>query len=71
MLLTLNQRSKLPASLNSEFLRKLLLIDLVERSPTPILPLNIAALLKLSSGFFDAINIERQNLQGSLASHKR
>jgi len=71
MLLVLDQRLKLPASSNSEFLRKSPPIDLVERSPTPILPLSAAALLRLSGGSFDAIDIKRQSLQGSLTSHER
>ena len=62
MLLAPVKSLKLLASLNSKSLRKLPLINLVERIPTPILPLSIVTLLKLSSGFFNAIDIKRQNL---------
>ena len=58
MLFALDWGLKLPASLNGEFLRKLSLINLVKRNPTPILPLGATTLLKLSSGFFDAIYIK-------------
>ena len=68
---TLDQRLKLPVSLNSRFLRKSLQIDLVERSPAPILLLSAAALPKQFGESFDVMDIERRSLQESLVSHKR
>jgi len=58
-LLTLDQRLKSPMSSNSGFLRKSLQIDLVERSPAPILLLSMAALLKQFGEFFNIIDIKR------------
>ena len=61
ILLALVESLKLLISLNSKSLKKLPPINLVERSPLPILLLNIAILYKASSGFFDAIDIIRQS----------
>ena len=61
ILLALIKSLKLLASLNSKSLRKLLQINLVERSLLPILLLNTAILHKVSSGFFNAINIIKQS----------
>ena len=44
-------------------------INLVERSPPPILLLNAAILYKASGGFFNAMDIVRQSRQESLTSH--
>ena len=52
---------KLPINLNSRFLRKLLLINLVERSCILILLLNIVTLLKLFSRYFNPIDIKNKN----------
>ena len=71
MLLTLDQRLKSPVSSNSGFLRKSLQIDLVERSPAPILLLSAAALPKQFGESFNVMDIERRSLQESLVSHKR
>ena len=61
MLLTSVESPKLLVSLNSESLRKSPPIDLVEKSPLPILLLNVAVLHKASSGFFNAIDIIKQS----------
>ena len=58
-LLTLDQRLKSLMSSNSGFLRKSLQIDLVERSPAPILLLSAAALPKQFGESFDIMDIER------------
>ena len=59
MLLTLDQRLKLPMSSNSGFLRKSLQIDLVERNPTPILLLSAVALPKQFGESFNIMDIKR------------
>lgn len=46
-------------NLNSKSLRKLLLINIVERSPARILLLSAATLYKASSEFFNIIDIIR------------
>jgi hypothetical protein len=69
--LALEERSKSPVNLTSEFSRKSPWIDLVERSPAPILLLSAAVLLKRSGEFFGAMDIERRSLQESLAFHER
>ena len=50
-------------SLNSEFLKKFLLINLIERSPVLILLLNAAVLYKLFSAFYNVINIKKLKLK--------
>ena len=50
---------KLLMSLNSESLKKLLLINLVEKSSTPILLLSVDVLYKPSSAFYNVIDIRK------------
>ena len=53
---------KLPMSLNNEFLKKSLLIDMGEKSPVLILLLNAATLPKLFGKFCDVIDTKKQSL---------
>ena len=66
MLFALVKSLKLPMNLNSESSRKLLLIDLAERSLVPILLLSAAVLYKLSGAFYDIMDIRKQSQQRSL-----
>jgi hypothetical protein len=59
MIFVLIKSLKSLMSLNSEFLKKLPPINLVERSPVPILLLNVAILYKAFSRFFNTIDIVR------------
>ena len=57
MLLILVKSLKLLISLNGKFLKKSPLINLVEKSPPPILLLNIVILYKAFSEFLNTIDI--------------
>ena len=56
-------------NLSSEPLRRSPLINIIERSPAPILLPNATALLKQSSEFFNVINIARLSPHKSPALH--
>ena len=57
ILLILAEKLNIYTNLSSESLRRSPLINMVERSPTPILLLSAAILHKPSSAFYNVINI--------------
>ena len=67
MLLILAEKPNIYANLSSKSLRRSPLINIVERSPTPILLPNAATLLKSSGEFFGVIDIARLSLYKSPA----
>ena len=66
-LLILAKKLNIPLNLSSKSLRRLPPINMVERSPAPILLPNAAALLKQSGEFFNVMDITRLGLYKSLA----
>ena len=60
-LLILAEKLNIRVNLSNESSKRLPPINIVEKSPAPILLLNAAVLHKPSSAFYDVIDIEKQS----------